>query len=160
MRSMKYLICLFLLVLTSLSTLAQKLDDVKKQINNVKKNNLYLYGEATAATEVEAKDLAEEILYEEINKWASTKKKLRGTENFVLNNKKELFTTLSLRRGNMYRSFIFVKKADIQKADHVTVMTPTSSVSQSQSQELVTSQVEELEPVKSEDSELVGTKYT
>ena len=160
MKSMKYLISLLLWALIASPTWAQKEDEAKRQINNVKKNSLYLYGEATAATEVEAKDLAEEILYEEINKWAATKKKLRGTENFVLNNKKELFTTLSLRRGNMYRSFVFVKKADVQKADHVTVLTPTSSVSQNPAHEQVKSQVEELGLAETDDSELSGTKYT
>lgn len=163
MRNIKYLMGFLLLVLSALPVLADKTDETKKQINNVKKSTLYLYGEATAATEVEAKDLAEEILYEEINKWAATKKKLRGTENFVLNNKKELFTTLSLRRGNMFRSFVYVKKTDIQKADNVTVMTPISSVSQNlevQAQEKVESQVEELGLVESSDSEIAGTRYT
>ena len=42
-------------------------DDIKKKLNSIKKNSLYIYGEATAATEEEAHALAEEILYEEIN---------------------------------------------------------------------------------------------
>lgn len=109
---------------------AQTTDEMKKQIASVKKSSLYLYGEATAETEQDAKDLAEEILYDEINKWAETQKKLRGAANFVLIDKKELHNTMSLPRGNMFRSFIFVKKSDIQKGDNAAIIaneTPTTS---------------------------------
>ena len=46
-------------------------EDLKKQINQIKKNSQYIYAEVTAATEIEAKDLAEEILYSEINEYNS-----------------------------------------------------------------------------------------
>ena len=97
---------------------AQTVDEQKKQIASVKKSNLYIYGEATAETEQDARDLAEEILNYEINKWAASQKKLKGTANFVLNNRQELYTTMSLPRGNMFRSFMYVKKSDIQKCNH------------------------------------------
>lgn len=97
-------------------------DDIKKQINQIKKNNQYIYAEVTAETETEAKDLAEEILYSEINEWVAQQKKLRKSPNIVINNKKELWTSVSLPRGNMFRSFLYVKKSDIIPADNATII--------------------------------------
>ena len=69
-------------------------EQVKSEINKVKKSNAYLYGEANAETEEDAHGIAEEILYNEINEWAAKKKRLQGGE-LVINNKKELQTSLS-----------------------------------------------------------------
>lgn len=110
---------------------AQTIDEQKKQIASVKKSNLYIYGEATAETEQDARDLAEEILNYEINKWAANQKKLKGTANFVLNNRQELYTTMSLPRGDMFRSFMYVKKSDIQKGDNATIISSVGSASAS-----------------------------
>ncbi len=96
-------------------------EQVKREINKVKKSNAYLYGEANAETEEEAHNIAEEILYKEINDWAAKKKKLQGA-NLVINNKKELQTYLSLPRGNMVRAFVYVKKSDITASDHAEVI--------------------------------------
>ena len=57
---------------------ADNSNDIKKKINSIKKNSQYLYAEATAPTEDEAYDIAEEMLYEEVNEWAATKKKLEA----------------------------------------------------------------------------------
>lgn len=110
------------LLLPFLGLLAQTADEKKKEINRIKKNSLYIYAEATAATEEEAKDLAEEILYQEINEWAATQKQLRKGNNFLVRNRKELWSTMSLPRGNMYRSFIYVKKSNILPADNTEVI--------------------------------------
>lgn len=121
---MKNILSILLLVLIPCINLhAQDNGAMKKKINSVKKNtSVYLYGEATAATEQEARDLAEEILYNEINKWAATKKKLQNSTNLIVNNKQSLWTNVSLPRGNMYRSFIYVKKADIIPAENTEVI--------------------------------------
>lgn len=86
-------------------------DEIKKQINKIKKNNQYIYAESTAPTETDARNYAEEKLYEEINVWVETRRKLKKSSNLVVNNKKELWTILEMPRGsNMFRSFIYVKK--------------------------------------------------
>lgn len=100
-------------------------EDIKKQINQIKKNSQYIYAEVTAATEVEAKDLAEEILYSEINEWVAKQKKLSKSPNIVVNNKKEIWTSVSLPRGNMFRSFLYVKKSDILPAENAEVIENT-----------------------------------
>lgn len=114
------------LLMVATVCMATDTDALKKQINSIKKSSQYIYAEATAATEAEAKGLAEEILYEEINAWVNSKKKLReGGSNIVVSNKKELWTTLSLPRGNMHRAFIYVKKSDIQTTAGTEVIQTT-----------------------------------
>ena len=110
----------------------QDYEQVKSEINKVKKSSAYLYGEANADTEEEARGIAEEILYNEINSWAAKKKKLQSGE-LVINNKKELQTYFSLPRGNMVRAFIYVKKSDITASRNAEVIQapPASSAAQS-----------------------------
>jgi hypothetical protein len=89
-------------------------EDVKKQINNIKKSSSYIYGEHTAATEQEAREMAEEILMENIKEWAATRKRLQGTEITINESKKRsLQNSISLSRGKMIRVFVYVKKSDI-----------------------------------------------
>lgn len=115
-----------LIILCSVMSLAcgaQTVEEKKKQINEIKKKtSIYLYGEATAATEAEAKDMAEEILYEEINAWAAEQKKLRNAPQYIISNKKDIASVMSMPRGNMHRCFVYVRKSDIQKADNIDII--------------------------------------
>lgn len=123
-----------LFLLTAISLLAataagaQGTQEAKKQINEIKKSSAYIYAEATAQTEAEAKDIAEEILYHDINEWVAKQKKLKKSANIVINNKRELWTSMMLPRGNMFRAFIFVKKSDIQPADNAEVIANNTAV--------------------------------
>lgn len=119
--SIRYLV-MALMLIPSITLSAQSVDEKKKEINKIKKSSQYIYAEATAASEQEAKDLAEEILYQEINEWAATQKKLRQSNDFIVSDRKELWSTVSLPRGNMYRSFIYVKKSNIQSADNTEIV--------------------------------------
>lgn len=124
----RQLLTLLLACLTSASAYANDNDDVKKQINSIKKSNAYLYAVATDSTEAGAYSLAEELLYNEINSWAAKKKSMQGVKNFVVNNKKTLWSNLSLKRGNMVQSFIYVKKSDIAPAENSEVISATTSM--------------------------------
>ena len=112
MRTIK-LACFVAALMISAVAFAQNSEEAKKTINSIKKNSQYIYAEATAATQQDAKDLAEEILYEEINSYVASKKKMRINPEIVINNRKELVSSLALPRGNMFRSFIYVKKSDV-----------------------------------------------
>lgn len=125
MKLRTLLICL-LACLPLAAIEADNNDDVKKKLNSIKKNALYLYGEATAATEEEAHALAEEILYDEINSWAAPKKKFQKSADFAVNNIQSLFNTISLPRGNMIRSFIYVKKSDIIPVNNLEIISNTN----------------------------------
>lgn len=106
---------------------AQDFSDVKKEINKIKKDSRYIYAESTAESEEDAKLFAEGILYDEINEWVSTQKSMKDSQKLVINNKKELWTSLSMPRGtNMYRYFIYVKKSDIIASDNVVVLSNDS----------------------------------
>ena len=112
MRTIK-LACFVAALMISAVAFAQNSEEAKKTINSIKKNSQYIYAEATAATQQDAKDLAEEILYEEINSYVASKKKMRINPKIFINNRKELVSSLALPRGNMFRSFIYVKKSDV-----------------------------------------------
>lgn len=119
-----------MLLLVSAAVQADDVEEAKKQINSIKKSSQYIYAEATAATEKEARDLAEEMLYEEINKYAANQKKLRNSPNFVVNNKAELWEAMMLPRGNMHRAFIYVKKSNILPADNTQVIANSNAQAQ------------------------------
>lgn len=108
------------------AAMADDRKDVKAQINSIKKNNQYIYAEATAASAEEAKEFAEEMLYNNINEWVAKQKCMRNSANIVINNKKEVWSSVDLPRGNMFRSFVYVKKSDIIASDNVTVVKNTS----------------------------------
>lgn len=115
----KFIVFVFYLIVSS-SFFAQDFSEVKKEINKIKKDSKYIYAESIAESEEDAKIFAEEILYDEINKWIYTQKSTKEGQELIVNNKKELWASLSMPRGtNMYRYFIFVKKSDIVSSDNV-----------------------------------------
>lgn len=117
----------FPLFFTSLCAVGQEVTDVKTQINQIKKNTSdYIYAEITATTEPDAKMLAEDLLYEEINKWAATQQNLQASQKFLVNNKTSCITTLSTTRGNMFRCFMYIRKSDIQNANNADLVKNTS----------------------------------
>lgn len=121
MRKFKILVTIVATLFCVGETAAQIDADTKKVISSIKKSNQYIYAEATAATADEAKALAEEMLHEEINSYVATKNKMRGS-NIVINNRNSLWTAVELPRGNMFRSFLYVKKSDIQAVKNVEVI--------------------------------------
>lgn len=128
MRKTKLLLCL-LALMPFVGAAVGDTDELKKEINRIKKSSLYLYGEGTDSTAEAAHELAEEILETEINKWAATKKRLQNSTNFIVNNKKSLRTTIALPRGNMFRAFVYVKKSDIMAGENSTLVENTRPVS-------------------------------
>ncbi|MCM1108356.1 MAG: hypothetical protein NC388_04775 [Clostridium sp.] len=120
---MKKIGCLLLVCACVVCVWAQ--DDTaarKKEINKVKKSDQYLYGEATMATQEEAVSLAEELLYDNINRWVAEQKKLSKANKVVVMNTKQLWGNIELPRGNMFRAFYYVKKADILPAENTNVI--------------------------------------
>lgn len=102
--------------------------EVSRQIRDIMVSNQYLYGDYTAATEREAREMAEEMLENNIKEWVVTKKKLRGSQNLVVNNKQSLQTSLSMSRGNMIRVFIYVKKSDIIAGNNAEIISQTPRI--------------------------------
>lgn len=118
----------FLLFLALITVSAEDNKEIKKQINSIKKSSQYLYAEITAPTIEEAKSKSQEILYDKINEWVAKKKSLKSSRNIVINNKNEILSEISMPRGNMQRSFVYVKKSDIIPADNTEVIKNTTSL--------------------------------
>jgi hypothetical protein len=110
-----------LMLAFALGASAQTADEQKKLINSIKKDKAYLYAEITTPDQQKAKDLAEDMLNQEINKYVAEQKKLRQAANIVTRNTRSAWEEISLPRGNCYRAFLYVKKSDIIPADNVAV---------------------------------------
>ncbi len=94
----------------------------KAEITKIKKSSGYIFAEATLPTPEAAKDLAEELLYNEINAWVASQKRLNGAGNVIVKDSKLAQQEISLPRGNMFRAFMYVKKSNIIAADNTTVI--------------------------------------
>lgn len=125
---LKRILILIIACLPLVNIFADDEEAAKKQINKIKKDNSYLYAETTAASQEEAKAFAEDILNQVINEWVAKQKKMRGSTNLAINNKQTLWTTMALPRGNMFRSFIYVKKSDIIPVETSEVIENTGAV--------------------------------
>ena len=101
------------LLLFCIGIQADDTESVKKQINSIKKDSQYIYADVTAGSVEDAKELAEEALYTNINEWSANQKKLG--KNVASDAPKEKWTTLVIPRGNMFRSFMYVQKLDLLK---------------------------------------------
>ena len=66
----------------------------------------------------EALAVALDILQKEAERWAASKKKSGKELDLVLTNVTQRYNTVELRRGNMFRAFVYVKKSDIQLAQN------------------------------------------
>lgn len=87
--------------------------EVKKQINKIKKSQLYLSAEATLPDEEEALKTANELLVDEINEWVKTKRNSDKVQQIVLQDINTHTDKMNMKRGANVRAFVYVKKSDI-----------------------------------------------
>lgn len=123
MKTKCYLIVLLLLSIIGVGY-AQQTDELKREINKIKKSSLYLYAETTMPDKEEAMATAIEMLQREAQKWVNEKKKKKETDvdlDLVLTNVSQSYSRMELSRGNMYRAFAYVKKSDILTSRNVIV---------------------------------------
>lgn len=95
---------------------------VGKQINEIKRNTIYLYSEATLADESDAKDLACELLLKQISEYIGTRLDITDSSNVLVKDIKAMSESLTMMRGTMYRVFVYVKKSDIEGVQNVTII--------------------------------------
>lgn len=89
--------------------------DVGKQINNIKRDGQYFYAESTLETEEAARESANLMLANFINDHINDKGLPRDkkiTEQDLANAQ-----SLKMKRGNMIRVFVYVKKSDFVPVD-------------------------------------------
>lgn len=104
------------------STLMAQDPSVSKQINNIKRNPLYIYEEATHENAAEAESMAYELLLQRVNEYIASKGKLKNAKNVLVKDIKQKGEVLSMMRGTMYRVFVYVLKSDIEGVTNTTVI--------------------------------------
>ena len=114
-------IVLCCMMVFALASFSQSVEEQKRKINAIKKSNSYIYAEATLASEQEALDLAQELLYQRVNEYIANKKKFKDAKETVIINQNYASEQIKLPRGNMYRAFMFVKKLDIIPTENAVV---------------------------------------
>lgn len=106
------LFCISLLSCLALSGYAQTADDVAKNINKIKRDTTYIYGETTMKDLSEAYNGARAILEMKVGDWVRSQHPDEGIEVCIVK-AKEHFIQLETRRGDFYRAFVYVQKSDI-----------------------------------------------
>ncbi|MBQ2674323.1 MAG: hypothetical protein IJG07_06555 [Prevotella sp.] len=126
---MKKIQILLLLTLCSMTALSQTIEEQKKKIASIKKNNSYIYAEVTTTDQQQAVDLATDLLHKNVNEWAAKQKKFAGSAKIVTLNTNYAVDQITMPRANMFRAFMYVKKSDIIPAENVEVrQTPAEVV--------------------------------
>lgn len=111
----------------AVETMAQQQDDYaqeKELITKVKRSpETYVFAEATCKTEEEAKAVAEDLFYQNVNEYVASEKKMQGAQDVVINDLKSTQNLVTMPRGsNMHRVFLYVKKSDILAVKNPIVM--------------------------------------
>jgi hypothetical protein len=91
----------------------------KGQINKIKKNAAYVYGEGIAGTAEEALSIAERSLESEIRRVISQEKSLQDAESVIVGHIRKNATQIKLKRGTMERVFLYAKKENIWPGNQV-----------------------------------------
>jgi len=120
-------ICTILALGLAITSLA--LDNRLEKINNIKKNNEFLYGEATMPTQEEATSLAYEQLQKEVFSWAE-----RDSVTLRVSSIKDincLADSIMTRRAEMFRVFVYIEKSRllsiVDTIDTIKVDTPSAT---------------------------------
>ena len=114
----KLTVCLTLFILSVMNLMAQS---ISKQINDIKRSDLYIHAEATAENESKAYELAEELLAKQIEEYVNEQKQLQKAPNVIVKDVAGKAEKLQMARGEMMRMFLYVKKSDIIPADNSRV---------------------------------------
>ena len=98
----------YLCILTlGIALIAFAADDRAEQINAIKKNSSYLYGEATMAIQEEAMLVAYEHLQNEVIAWTQN-------DSIKIKDITPISDTITTRRAEMYRVFVYVEKSKVK----------------------------------------------
>lgn len=93
-----------------------------QEINAIKRDKNCIYAEATMATEKEASELAQELLVRYIEDYLKEDSLKGSYSNFVVKDIVGKSEKLSMKRGEMTRVFLYVKKKDIIPAKNLMTL--------------------------------------
>lgn len=113
-----------------------------KKINSIKRSNQYLYAEATMPTQAEAYEVANDLLIIQVKEYAGSKKSFED-KSILIRNISAAQDSVELRRGDMVKVFLYVKKSDIQTAENVTLLPGSQAEQPKEEESLAPEKVEE-----------------
>lgn len=106
---MRTLSILFICLFVSTSLFAQ---NEQERINNIKKSLDFIYATGTSLNSTEeASSNAKELLSLEIEQWL--KENAKGSHTGYVAKAANNMSEIETKRGNLYRTFVYVKKSDI-----------------------------------------------
>ncbi len=111
MRRFAFILSFFLSIANGLYAQELSTQDAIKSINKIKMDSNYLYAESTNKEWEEAYDNAKALLSVMISEWAMENAK--DKVDLCVANSQEHILAIKTRRGELYRSFVYVKKNDI-----------------------------------------------
>ena len=92
-------------------------------ITNIKKSKEYIYAESTEATEEDAASVAKAELDRQVKEYVVNSDVPEDAVAVIVKDIGQIASSISLKRGDMYRVFLYVKKKDITTSrSGVTVM--------------------------------------
>ena len=109
-----------LLVMFTIAQLSVAVDERLDRINEIKKSQEYLYGEATMKTPEKAVKVAYDLLQQKIDSWAKDNETFAG-EAIVA---EHIADTLMMRRAQMFRVLAYVKKSQLMPAPETSAVIP------------------------------------
>ena len=110
-----------LLIATMLATVFPIWGQNTKKMNSIKRNPLYLYAEATMETAAEAYDVANDLLLIQVKEYTDSKKAFRD-KDVLIRDIQGHQDSLQIRRGEMVKVFLYVKKSNILDVENVTLV--------------------------------------
>lgn len=110
------LLMAILAVFMTIPAICQESDS--KKINKIKRDSQYLYAEATMKNAQEAYNTALELLNNYIDEYVQTKKKFKSSDNIIIKDMEKSSEKIQMKRGEMVRVFVYVKKSDIIPAEN------------------------------------------
>lgn len=111
----RFTFILFVYMCWTIAAISQDLStqEAIKNINKIKMDTDYLYAESTTKNWEEASDNAKAILSVMISEWAMKNAACSKDVELCVANSKAHILAIKTRRGELYRSFVYVKKSDI-----------------------------------------------
>lgn len=113
------------LIVAALSAVITSWGQNTKKMNSIKRSTQYLYAEATMGNAAEAFDVANDLLLIQVKEYAESHKTFRD-KDILIRDIQEQRDSLQIRRGDMVKVFLYVKKSNILDVDNVTLVDNTS----------------------------------
>ena len=132
-----------LLIATMLTSVFPIWGQNTKKMNSIKRNPLYLYAEATMETAAEAYDVANDLLLIQVKEYTDSKKAFRD-KDVLIRDIQGHQDSLQIRRGEMVKVLLYVKKSNILDVENVTLVGKNSTAEKTET--LYTEKTEKVTP--------------